>query len=513
MPVVRREYKRSDTPKGTLQSESAAYLTKRGITKETSDAFGVYQDDKGNMVLPFYRTQDEFTAKDATFVKFRKPRKIAKGERKMWREPGTEPILFGMHLCDTETPILYIHEGEFDAMCSYQVGAKNCVSVPSGCEDFTWLETCHDWLRQFTLVVVMADNDDAGRKMLNELSIKLDCEVRRPNFDDYAGCKDTNEILLLKGPEQLAKAIIGVQPIETVGLLNLADVKAIDLDNVPRTLTRIPTLDKITNGLLDGEVSVWTGKRGEGKSTVLTQILLEAIDQDVSVCAYSGEIPAERFKYAVNLQAAGSAFAQERTDEATGRTVQYVPPEYVEQMEAWYNGKFWLYDNKVVERDEGDTVIRLFELAYKRYNCRVFLVDNLMTVSSCRKESDYFQMQGDFTIQLGKLAKKLGVHIHLVAHPRKGDVKDSDSVGGLSTITNAADNVFSMKRIPDTEIGSMGCNATITCLKNRNWGEQTAVKLNYIPRCRRYLEVGGTEHELGWSKDVFTEVSAQDAPF
>lgn len=495
-PKVKRSYKKPETKPQEADGEAMAYLKLRGITKETAAAYGIGQDKSGNMVFPYYRSKDDFEKRSPTFVKFRKPRKIKKGERKMWREADTEPILFGMHYCETFEK-LYIFEGEFDAMCGYQASGENCVSVPSGCEDYTWLETCGEWIAQFETVIIMADNDDAGIKMLRELSIKLDNRVMQPDLEMYRECKDANEILVRHGAEQLLAAMQSARIVETKGLLNLAEIPIIDISELPRTLSGIQQLDSATGGMLMGDLSVWTGKRGSGKSMMLTQLLLEAVDQGSSVCAYSGEIPADRFRYNVNLQAAGDAYAKEREDVLARRIVQYVCREDLKKIENWYNGKFWLYDNRIADKDEVESVLRLFEIAYKRYDCRVFLVDNLMTVSTCRNDADYYQMQADFTIQLRKLAEKLGAHIHLVVHPRKGGIKDADDVGGLSTITNIACNVFSMRRATEEEI-ELGYNAVLSCLKNRAYGENTSVQLQYSTRSRRYTECNMVQKQYGW---------------
>jgi len=501
-PKVERHYKKAEIKSEPAQSPVMAYLDKRGISKKTADAFGIGQDSSGNIVFPYYRTAADFNEKTPTFNKFRKPKKLEKGERKMWREADTEPILYGMHLCNVDKKTLYLFEGEFDAMCGYQATGLNCVSVPSGCEDFTWIETCGEWLDQFKAIVVMADRDAPGRKMLREISMKLDCAVMRPDFDGYAECKDANEILVRYSAEKLAEAMRNVRPVEIQGLLNLAEVESAEIDKLTRTLSGIPMLDSATGGMLMGDLSIWTGKRGEGKSTILTQILLDAINQGKRVCAYSGEIPAERFKYVVNLQAAGDKYAKERQDDLLERNVQYVPRETIHQIEDWYNGKFWLYDNRAVENDETNSILRIFELAYKRYDCRIFIVDNLMTVSTCRNDADYYQLQADFTIKLRKLAEKINSHIHLVVHPRKGEVKDGDSVGGLSTITNIACNVFSMKREPEDGREVPEHDATITCLKNRLYGDNVAVKLSYSKKSRRYTQLGREQTQYSWQPDI-----------
>lgn len=85
---------------------------------------------------------------------------------------------------------------------------------------------------------------------------------------------------------------------------------------------------------------------------------------------------------------------------------KHVPKEHLRQIESWMGGRFWLYDNRAVESDESDHILQVFEQAYRRYHCKVFLVDNLMTVRTCKRESDFFQMQADFVVKLRKLAEK-----------------------------------------------------------------------------------------------------------
>lgn len=513
-PQVRRSYKRPEVKLAPPTDQVADYIHRRGLTDETIEAFGVGSRD-GNIVFPYYRTTEDAQSKEATFVKYRKPKKIEKGERKMWREADTEPILFGMHLCDANDPTLYIFEGEFDAMCGYQASGLNCVSVPSGCEDFTWVETCGEWLNRFEVIGVFADNDDAGKKMLLEISRKLDFRVLRPEFSLYCGCKDANEILVRLGAASIKTIMEVMRPIGVQGLLNLADIQNVNISDMPRAMTGIKMLDSATGGMLYGDLSVWTGKRGEGKSTLLTQILLEAVNAGTNVCIYSGEIPADRLKYGINLQAAGSSYVATREDKKTGRTVSFVPREHLDRIQQWYNGKIWVYDNKIVQTDETEEILKIFALAYKRYDCKVFVVDNLMTVNSTAKDRDVMQMQADFTIKLRKLADKLGVHIHLVVHPRKTDgvIRDSDSVSGLGTITNIACNVFSVHRCTEEEQLRINCDSTVSCLKNRAYGELVNVRLNYNPYSKRFTEVGGQETQYGWIYERLFETERSAPPF
>lgn len=515
VPVAARRYKRPEVRPGPPTDAVTSYIRLRGITDETAAAFGVGSHE-GNIMFPYYRVAEEAEAGTPVFVKYRAPRKLGPGERKMWREADTEPILFGMQLCTANDPTLYIFEGEFDCMCGYQATGKNCVSVPSGCEDFTWVDTCYEWLKRFEEIAVFADNDAPGKKMLAELSKKLDFRLLRPEFSLYGSCKDANEIMVRMGPASLRTVMETMRPVEVQGLLNLADVESLDVAQLPHVQTGIAALDKATGGMYYGDLSVWTGKRGEGKSTLLSQILLDSIEQGVNVCAYSGEMPANRLKYIINLQAAGSQFVKTRLDDKTGREISYIDKAERRKIESWYSGKFWLYDNHVVQQaDETDTIMRIFELAYRRYDCRVFLVDNLMTVNSTSKERDALQIQADFTVRLRRLAERLGVHIHLVAHPRKtdGEIKDSDAVSGLSAITNIASNVFSVHRCTEKEKAEKSCGALLSCLKNRMYGELGQIRMNYDPRCRRFAEVGSTDLMYSWVNQEVESAGGGDLPF
>lgn len=504
-PLVTRSYVKPQPPKISREGAAMQYIKQRGISAETAAAYGVGGNTQGEVVFPYYETPEAFQTGQPVFIKYRPARKLDKGERKARREKDTKPVLFGMHLCRPENGTLYLFEGEFDAMAGYQAHGGNCVSVPSGCKEFTWLDTCADFLSQYDRVAIIGDNDAAGQEMVRALSDKLECAVCVPDFARYGTSKDANEILYRQGAERLSAIMDGVHAAETLGLLNIADIAPVDLSSLPRVLSGLPSIDRMCGGLLMGDLCEWTGKRGEGKSTILTQLALESVEQGENVCVYSGEIPANRFRYGVYLQAAGELHVCERMDERAGRVTQFVPQSVQRKIDSWLNGRFWLYDNRIAGADEAESVLRAFEKAYRRYNCRVFLVDNLMTVHTCRSERDFYQSQADFTIKLRKFAEKHGVLVHLVVHPRKTGgqaVRDNDEVGGLSTITNIACAVFNMRRLDENEAAEKGCDSAISCLKNRAYGETGNVRLHFLAKSRRFVEPGQKEKPFGWEQQA-----------
>ncbi len=514
-PPVKRTYKKPQPPKILPDAGASEYIRMRGITHETAKAYGVGVNGKGEVVFPYYETPEAFKDNVPVFIKYRPAHKLKEGEQKARREKDTKPVLFGMHLCDNGP--LYLFEGEFDAMAGYQAHGGNCVSVPSGCKDFTWVETCAEFLKGYSRVVIVGDNDEPGREMIRTLSDKLECAVCVPDFSLYGGCKDANEILFRHGSERLREIMDNTHAAPVLGLLNIAEISPVDMRNIPRTLSGFRGLDKLTGGLYMGDLNVWTGRRGEGKSTVLTQMMLEAVEQGFNVCCYSGEIPSDRFKYVLHLQAAGDVHICDYEDRQADRVTQYVPREVMTRIDRWLDGRLWLYDNRIAEADEAESVLRVFEKAYKRYDCRVFLVDNLMTIRACKREADFYQMQADFTIRLRKFAERFGVVVHLVVHPRKTGgraVSDNDEVGGLGTITNIACGVFSVKRMNEAEAAENDCDAVLSCLKNRAYGQLGDVALRFLPKSRSFFQRGQTKKLFSWEAIPDAEpVELEEPPF
>lgn len=107
----------------------------------------------------------------------------------------------------------------------------------------------------------------------------------------------------------------------------------------------IPALDEVIGGLAEGAMTVFTGKPGNGKSTLAGQLLLNAIEQGHSVCAYSGELTKEKFQEWINLQAAGSEYIGLKYDPVRDIRVPCVPYAVQERLLDYYRDRFYLTFN------------------------------------------------------------------------------------------------------------------------------------------------------------------------
>jgi twinkle protein len=480
-----RIYKKPQTKIATPQQKVEAYLKLRGFSSDTWKRRNVGEYG-GNIAMPYYENGE------LVMVKFRKPEKYNGKGQKAWREEGGKAVLWGMDLCDCVNPLVIV-EGEMDALALDECGIKNVVSVPSGAEDLTWIELCWDWLERFKQIIIWGDNDEPGQAMVRNLITRLGdwrCYVVDSQY------KDANECLVKEGAAETAGYVLGAKPVPIHGLIDLASVTPYDVAKVQRVASKIRGLDEETGGFLMGELSIWTGRSGQGKSTILGQQMIEAIDAGESVCAYSGELRADRFQYWINLQAAGRKHIAKYFDKVKGKDVAYVPKETAEQIKEWYQGRFWLYDNNVSGNNEETGILRLFSYAARKYGCKVFLVDNLMTSRfDCGKsDSDYYRAQSNFVGELIHFAKAYNVHVHLVAHPRKTQGKiEKENVSGSGDITNRADNVFSIDRMTDEEKMKAGFDTKLTILKNRSEGVQNVeIGLMFDQESKRFYQRSDT---------------------
>lgn len=208
--------------------------------------------------------------------------------------------------------------------------------------------------------------------------------------------------------------------------------------------------------------------------------------------AYSGELSAGLFQEWILSQAAGSKWIGLKWDPIRGRNVPYVPPEVQRRILNWLGDRLLLYDNneQFVDVKQTDSIINVFTLAARKYNAKLFLVDNMLT--SVADSDDEWRAQAMFINALKKFATHYQAHVLLVAHPRKtkaGEPITKADVAGSSSITNLCDNAIVIKR-PDIEI-----------IKNRFSGLQKTIPCCYDGASRRiYQADAGDKNSFSWDK-------------
>lgn len=143
-----------------------------------------------------------------------------------------------------------------------------------------------------------------------------------------------------------------------------------------------------------GEVSIWTSKTGQGKSTFVNQMVCEAINQNYPVCLYSGELVNSQLQNWINLQLAGESNISKLIDEQTGKVNYGISRQLATQIQSWYKDKLFIYNNEFEMNSVNHmSIMDIFKQAYKKYGCRVFVVDNLMSARFINKSKDDYYTQ------------------------------------------------------------------------------------------------------------------------
>ena len=518
---VEREFTQFPQPTHRIEPrESAlAYLAGRGISKETAERYEVTAfEDKPNLLwFPFF---DEYGK--LVYAKFRKmDYRKGRDKAKEWTQAGGKPILFGMKQCKPEG-MLIITEGQLDSLSVAEAGFENCCSVPNGCNAFTWIPYCRDWLKNFSEIVVFGDLEHGHMSLIDTIRQRLDdlpCIISSVRHEDYLGEKDANDILRNFGAEAIRTCIQNREVREIDNVIELADVQYVDITQLPKIKTGILEVDKaLKGGICFGQVMLLTGKRGDGKSTLASQIMADALDQGFGCFAYSGELPAFHFKSWLNYQLAGRNNMSSRKGEF-GDAEYYLDPVTDKKISEWYRGKGFVYDNTAIgNEDEQESITKTVEKVASKKNVKLFLIDNLMTAMEEVTDNDNLYLaQSNFVNRLKQIALRYDVVIILIAHPRKSGQSDSgnfdnDFVSGSSNITNRVDIVMNYERAKESD----DFDSRLQISKNRLAGVlkmgKDSVPLNYSAVSKRVFGVRSLDKRYGWEREPIP-VADVDIPF
>lgn len=508
-----KQYRVLPQKKPTPTNNAIEFMANRGISKDVVTRYRLTtkKDNKNIIVFPFYDENDVLVAvkyRKADFNKYR-------DKNKEWFEKDTKPILFGIAQCK-DFDRLIITEGQIDSLTVAECGFDNAVSVPTGANGFTWLTLCWDWIIKFKEVIVFGDYERGKISLLDTLQNRLPQKVKAVRTVDYLGEKDANDILQKYGKKAIVDCIENAEVPKIANVKDLSEVEKVDINALPKIKTNIAELDRVIGGLIFGQVILLSGKRGNGKSTFMSQLVCEALEQNESVFIYSGELADYHFKRWLDYQLAGADNVVSYKNEY-GDNNYYIKDDITEKISNWYKGRAFIYDNNFVpdEDNELETITDTIEKVIKQFGVKLICIDNLMTaMESVDEQNNLYLSQSNFVGRLKKIAIKYDVVIILVAHPRKSD-KDftNDDVSGSGDITNKVDVVMSYQR----DENNPTYNSKLIITKNRLFGKyaigDSAIGLIYSEQTKRIASLSSGVRHYGWENEQIIFDEDGDLPF
>lgn len=452
------------------------YLTRvRKLSLETLKAFKIAASKTDDAIIfPFIRDGELLNVKRLGL--HRRP----DGKKVISQEANAEPCLFGWDLIPDDAKGVLIVEGEIDAMSlfEYQIPA---LSVHSGCQNHAWIDSDFDRLERFQDIFIWFDNDEPGKKGAREVAARLGIE--RCKIVEFR-LKDANEALQ-QGvtEEEIGLAVQDAKRIEPTDLRTpmtyVDDVIAMfagpTLSQTGATLPWPNMQDRVR--LRPAELSVWTGINGHGKSDLLGHVLVDLIKQGEKVCIFSGETMPRKLLHRLVQQACATSTP----------TVGYIRAAH-----GWLDGSLWIFD-KTGNVDQS-SLFEAFRYAAKRYRVTHFFIDSLL---KCGLAEDDYTGQKRFIEALCDFKNEFNVHVHLVAHARKGQDESRApgkmDIRGGAALSDLPDNVFSVwrnkaKEAKGEQAGEGNPDSEISCLKQRATGVEPVMRLWFDNTCLQFKQ-------------------------
>ncbi|WP_375635607.1 toprim domain-containing protein [Bartonella sp. MR90HLJMH] len=331
---------------------------------------------------------------------------------------------------------IVITEGEIDALSLAAYGYP-AVSVPFGGGSggkHNWIENEFDHLESFETIFLATDMDQPGEEAALEIASRLG---RHRCYRVRLPLKDANDCLTAGIDKATIKAAFSsAQSFAPEGLRRASDYKdqviGLFWPEPEKHLGYTVPYPKLKDKLhfRPAELTLWSGASGAGKSQLLSDCIPHWIAQKSRLCLASLEMKGEQSLRRLTKQTGG---LEKPTKETIERILHFLDDGLI------------LYEH--VGKSSVDTLLDVFDYCRARYGCDQFIIDSLMRLGIA---SDDYARQEQAVYKMVDWAVLNSVHIHLVAHARKGgldkDIPSTEDIKGASEIGANAFNIITIWR-------------------------------------------------------------------
>lgn len=440
------------TPLPEMPKNVIKWFTDRGITTTVLFKNNIGFGDKKDIQFPYYKGGKVVNIKHRA------------NPKKFWQEKGAEKCLYRFDEIEKQTSdTLIITEGEIDALSCQVANFEMVTSIPDGAPStnakefhtkFDFMLSADSIIKKYSKVVLAVDNDEPGKLVEQELARRIGAEkCYRVVYPD--GCKDPNEVLIKHGWESLRRVIKDAKPFPVKGLFCASDFKA-EVNNLYAAGAKRglsvgwPRLHEFYSVKL-GEFTAVTGIPGSGKSNLLDCIAVNMMSQhDWKFLFYSPENwPVERHIQSLLEKTLLAPFA-----EHGGNTERMSREDINETIDILGKYMFFVYPEE--DYLSVDQILEKAKVYISRHGIKGLVIDPWNEIEHDYDRMTEAQYLSKSLSRIRQFAKRNGVHVWVVAHPRNL-TKDKDGeykpptmyeISGGAHWRNKADNGICLHR-PD----------------------------------------------------------------
>lgn len=390
-------------------------------------------------------------------------------QRQTALEPREGPYgLYGWNTVPQTAKELVITAGEFDAIAVNQTTKLPAVALPNGTSSLP--PEVLPQLEQFERIYLWLGADVQSRQAASKFAKKLDVDRC---FLVCAGDNQSFSTALeaLNGGHNLKEVISAAKPFthkRIITFQRLREEVYNELTNVSQVAgvkwRRFPKLTATLKGHRPGEMTVFTGPTGSGKTTLVSELSLDLCQQGVTTLWGSFEIRNVRLAKAMLRQFSGLNLERQM------KQFNYWADKF-QQLPLYFMGFYGPVDIT--------TVIETMSHATYVYDIQHVVVDNLQFMTgSAYNLGDRYTLQNAVLAEFRKFASVKNVHVSLVIHPRKEDDTaelTTASIFGTAKASQEADNVL----ILQSKGGNSQQRKYLQVTKNRFDGDVGKVPLEF----------------------------------
>lgn len=352
-------------------------------------------------------------------------KKYRSGGKHFAQIKGAKKIFYGIDDIGSNDEC-YIVEGEMDKLAMWEIGIRNCISVPNGSGDMEAFKLCEIYLKHVKKFYIAVDMDEKGQQLEREILKRLGkSKCVRVHFKN----KDANDDLM-EGRLVLEESVKNITEYPVSGTYNSKDVaedilKRLDQDE--EELIRLS--DRYFFGfneifkLARGQLTTVTGIPGHGKSNFTEWYVLNLIaEHGMKASFFSPEhLPLALHHLIFAEKVIGKGWSKK----SKNRMKLSELLEYIE----WSSDKLYLTTVEEGRTGDWDWMFEKFEEQLYRYGIDIFVIDAFNQV---RMKDGSLNEISDILTRLTMFCQTHEVNIFLIAHPTK--MKKVDSADGRFTV-------------------------------------------------------------------------------